>query len=226
MNELEPNLLNGETIVLQTTKHWISPARDSIVPVLLIIGGLFVDGIAPTGDGIAGAVGRILSLLGTGALLVGLGWIAYNIGAFLSAHFGVTNMRVLRYEGIFRRRTSETLLSNVTDVKYKEPFIGRMLHYGDLEVLTSSGGVGADEFKTIRNAGDLRRAIQETKMSGKPAPVAAVPTNGTSAAPAQPTAAATDDPTAALNRLAELHTQGLITDAEYETKRTEVLARI
>lgn len=243
MNELDKHLLTGETVIYATTKHWFAPIRASIIAFLLLLAFAFIRMVAPTGDGFLGTIGDLLRVVGNGALIVAIAWIIYNIAEFVSAHFGVTNMRVLRYEGIIRRRSSETLLPMLTDVRLDEPAIGRLLGYGNLRILTSSGAAGEDQFMTVKDAAALRTAIQEQKaasMSGAgtppavaapppavaaPPPAVAAPPPPTPTTPPPPVSAA-DDAAAALTRLADLHAQGLITDADYEAKKTEILGRI
>jgi hypothetical protein len=259
VNELETNLLTGEEVAFQTTKHWFAPVRDSAIAILLVLAAIVVRWISPTGEGLLGSIGGLMDLISTGALIVAIAWILYNVAVFVSAHFGVTNMRVLRYEGILRRRSSETLLGTLTDVKLTESFLGRTLGFGDVQILTSSGAAGKDDWETVANAARLRTAIQEQKAqadrqkAGLAAPVYAEPapptavapspaappaspaspasaaspaTPGSPASPATPASTAADDAANALARLAELHRQGLVTDEEFQAKRTEILARI
>jgi hypothetical protein len=237
VNELDRALLTGEEIVFATRKHWFAPVRDSVPAGLLIIGSFVLRWLAPSGGGsgilgsVGSALGGLLELAANIALLVGIGWIAFNVVAYLSAHFGVSNMRILRYEGIIQRRSSETLLQAVTDVRLLEPAIGRMLGYGDIAVFTASGEAGKDEFHTVAEAGKLRSAIQEqqtrAKTGGGPA-VDAPPAPAPSApvAPAPPVASASTEAAATLADLAAMRDQGLITPEEFEAKKTEILGRI
>ena len=237
MNELEPNLLTGEQVVFETKKHWFAPIRASLVAILIILGALVLRWLAPTGDGFFGSIGNLMDLIAIGLLLFAILWIAYNIAEFLSAHFGVTNMRVLRYEGLLRRRSSETLLPMLTDVRLDEPALGRMLGFGNLKILTASGAAGEDRFMTVAKAKELRTAIQEQKaasMTGKTATAATSAIGATpqpAAAPPAATAApapapAAPDTAAALAALDSLKKQSLITDEEYQAKRSEILGRI
>jgi uncharacterized membrane protein YdbT with pleckstrin-like domain len=235
VNELNQNLLAGEQVVFETTKHWFAPIRASLIAILIILGALVLRWLAPTGDGLFGSIGNLMDLIAIGLLLFAILWIVYNIAEFLSAHFGVTNVRVLRYEGLLRRSSSETLLSTLTDVRLDEPAIGRMLGFGNLRILTSSGAAGEDRFITVRDAKGLRTAIQEqkaaleTRGAATPAPVATTPAQAASpvASAASPsTAASGTDPAAALAALDSLKSQGLISDDEYAAKRNEVLGRI
>jgi hypothetical protein len=232
VNELDQNLLTGEEIVFATKKHWFAPVRDSLVAVLIVIGTFLARGLTPDGDGLFGTLGNIVDVIANIALIASIAWIAWNILAFFSAHFGVTNMRVLRYEGIIQRRSSETLLGGIQDVRLREPGLGRMLGFGDVEIFTASGDAGRDKFSTIREAGKMRTAVLEQKVQGAvgrapaepppvAAPVAAAP--GTPAAPPPPTA---EESAVTLARLAEMRDQGLITTEDFEAKKTEILARI
>jgi membrane protein YdbS with pleckstrin-like domain len=231
VNELDRNLLTGEEVVFETTKHWFAPIRASLIAILIILGALVLRWLAPTGDGFFGSIGNLMDLISVGLLLFAILWIVYNIAEFLSAHFGVTNMRVLRYEGLLRRSSSETLLPTLTDVRLDEPALGRMLGFGNVKILTASGAAGQDNFMTVAKAKELRTAIQEQKasaMTGGAAP-AAVATGATptpAPAPRPATAASTPDTAAALAALDSLKAQGLITDQEYQAKRSEILGRI
>ena len=232
VNELDQNLLTGEEIVFATRKHWFSPVRDSLLAVLIIIGTFLARGLTPDGDGLFGTLGNIVDVIANIVLVVSIGWIVWNIFAFFSAHFGVTNMRVLRYEGIIQRRSSETILSGISDVRLREPGLGRMLGYGDLQVFTAAGESGKDEFTTIRDAGKLRTAILEQKMQGPggamaPRPEAApAPAPVAAPDPVAPPPPSADETAATLASLAAMRDQGLITPEDFEAKKTELLSRM
>ncbi len=230
------NLIANEHIEFSSKKHWIAPARDSVIPVLMLIGAYIVGLISPNGGGLFGFVGDLLDLIKVGLVVAAFGWIVYNIVVWRTAEFAVTNLRVVREEGFVSRRSSATLLSSVSDVQSKVGLLGRQLGYGDLQIFTQSGAAGSDNFKTITLAEEFRNAIMAHKM--KEAQVAAAPAV---AAAAQPTAmpiptmaaapvVAASSPTAdaadALVRLADLRDRGAITAEDYEAKKTEILARM
>jgi membrane protein YdbS with pleckstrin-like domain len=231
VNELDRDLLSGEEVVFETTKHWFAPIRASLIAILIILGALVLRWLAPTGDGFFGSIGNLMDLISVGLLLFAILWIVYNIAEFLSAHFGVTNMRVLRYEGLLRRSSSETLLPTLTDVRLDEPALGRMLGFGNVKILTASGAAGQDNFMTVAKAKELRTAIQEQKASAMTggAAAAAIATGATptpTPSPRPATAAPAPDTAAALAALDSLKAQGLVTDQEYQAKRSEILGRI
>jgi len=234
---VQDSLIADESIVFQSEKHWIAPIRASIVAGLMVLGALFLRAIAPNDQGgFFGWVGGVLDLIAIGLLLAGIAWIAYNIVAWRTSEFAVTNMRVLREEGLIRRRNSTTLLSSLSDVKTEVGFIGGRLNYGDIVILTTSGAAGEDRFLCITKPLEFRNAVMEQKMAADKARAAGSvsPTPAVMAAsspapdPAAPTAPSpsTSDNAAALIGLAELRDQGLVTPEEYETKRAEILARM
>jgi uncharacterized membrane protein YdbT with pleckstrin-like domain len=235
VNELDRNLLTGEQIIFETKKHWFAPIRTSLIAILILLGALALRVIAPGGGPVLGFLGNLMDLVSTVLLLVGIVWVGYNIVEWLSAHFGVTNMRVLRYEGLLRRSSSETLLKTLTDVRLEEPAIGRMLGFGNLRILTASGRAGEDDWRTVAKAKELRTAIQEQLAAvtgGAAQPEAAAPAPAPAATPADAPApapapvAAPADTASSLAALDNLRTQGLITEEEYQAKRSEILGRI
>ena len=230
------NLIPSESIVLEVKKHWIAPVRDSLLAVGLVILAYVLGVIKPSGDGFFGWVGSVLGLIQWGLVLVAIAMAIYNVIVWRTAEFAVTTLRVLRNEGVIRRRSSETLLSAVSDVKLNIGWLGKSLGFGDIRILTVSGDAGADAFNSITNATEFRNAMMAQKMAEQtaarapqvaaaaaaaaPAPAPVAPPNP---APAAPSAA---DSTEAIRHLAELRDQGILTPAEFEAKKAEILARI
>jgi len=231
------NLIANETIAFSAKKHWVAPIRDSVIPILLLIGAYLVNWVSPDKEGgVFGTVGNLLDLFRSGLIIVAVVWIIYNVIVWRTAEFVVTNLRVVREEGFISRRSSATLLGAVSDVKSKVGILGKGLHYGDLTIYTQSGAAGADRFKTITEPEGFRNAIMAKKMSdardlagrATPAAGAAAATPMAAAAPA-PLAASTapeQNPADTLNQLADLRDRGAITPEEYEAKKVEILARM
>lgn len=238
------NLISGESMVFESKKHWMAPIRASVVAGLMVIGAWILWLIAPGGgEGlfgtIGGALGSLMNIAAVVLLIGGIAWIIYNIVLWRTAEFAVTNMRVLREEGLVSKRTSTTLLSSLSDVRTRIGFLGGRLDYGDIILLTTSGEAGIDRFLTVTKPNGFRNAVMNQKMavggdegqapqpvSPAVAPVAApavpVAASPADAAPAMTAAEAAD----ALDRLADLHARGALTDAEFEAKKTELLARM
>ena len=220
----DSRLMEGEEVVFQTNKHWMAPVADSWKAVLFILGSVVLAWLQPEQtDGIIGFVGRLIELLKLGLLFVGIGWIIYNVIAWRSAEYAVTNLRILGSDGLARKRTTDTLLTSVSDVRSRVTAIGKAMGgYGNIQIFTSSGEAGSDTFTTVREVEPFKRAIleQKTKAPAPAAPSAAAPAAAAPAAPPPPDAMAT------LNNLAQMRDNGVITPEEFETKKQELLTRI
>jgi uncharacterized membrane protein YdbT with pleckstrin-like domain len=227
---LKEKLLANEEILFESKKHWISPVRDSIVPVLLIIGAYVLGILRGDGQGPLSFIGDIIGWIQIGLVVVGAAMIIYNIIAWRSATFAVSDLRVLREEGLISKRSSATLLPSITDVKTKIPFLGSSLGYGDLEILTQGGEKGIDRFSSITQPEEFRDKVLNQKVAGTaslPAQAAAPTPAAPSAAPETQTSAAPEaDDMTTLTRLAELRDSGVISAEEYEAKKAEILSRI
>jgi hypothetical protein len=223
------SLLADESIVFQSHKHWMAPIRASLWAAAMILGAAVLRLLSQDGDGFFSFVWGIMDLISIALVVGGIGWIVYNIIAWRTAQFVVTNTRILHEEGLASRRSSTTLLTSLSDVKTNVGFVGGRLGYGDVTLLTQSGSAGEDRFLAITEPMKFRDAVMTQKMaagggSGRPAaaPVAAAPVAAAPVA-AAPTSA---DAAAALASLADLHDRGAITDAEFEAKKADLLARM
>jgi len=220
-------MLSDEHVVFATKKHWFAPVADSATAVLLIIAALILAWLqTDTTNGVMGFVNRVLNLGEIALFLIGVGMIIYNIIAWRSASYTVTNRRLMGQEGLLRRRETDSLLSAISDVRMRQSAVGRSLGFGDIQIISASGDAGQDKFTTVVNAVELKKQILEQKIAdgqGKQPSAAAPAAAGAGQSPA---ASPQTDTMATLTGLAGLRDAGAITPEEYETKKAELLARI
>src|SRR5262245_18023502 len=236
--DVQSSLVSGERVVFTTTKHWIAPLTDSKWAALeLLIAAVLAWLQTSDTNGILGFVNRLISLANIILVVSAVGMVAYNIIAWRTAEYYVTNRRVLGTEGLLRRRSTDSLLTAVSDVRTTIPLLGRTLGYGNLKLLTAAGDPGVDNFTSVRDVEAFKKQMIEQK-AGKPAiaeaqgaavttaagaPVASAAAPVASAAAPGPTAA---EITQTLGDLAKLRDAGAITAEEYEAKKADLLARI
>ena len=216
------NLINDETVKFESKKHWFAPIQASFVAILMVLGAAVLRWLSPNSDGFFGWVGNIVDLISVGLVIGGAAWIIYNMVEWRTATFAVTNLRVMREEGLLKHRSSATMLSSVSDVKTEQSFIGKNVGFGDIVVYSQSGNAGVDRFRTIVEPMEFRNAVVTAKTAAVPAPAAAeapVPSVATAAA-------ASADAATTLASLADLRDRGAITDEEFEAKKAELLARM
>lgn len=145
-------LLTGEQEVWPPIrKHWIVLVRGLLpASVLVLLALLLID--------IPGSMVLPwqVPLLATAVALTGLGlwalWVWLNWRAALVT---MTQLRVIIEEGIITRTSKIIPLDRVQDVSTKQPFVGRLLNYGELEIDTA--GTVANEVVTDLHAPERLR---------------------------------------------------------------------
>jgi uncharacterized membrane protein YdbT with pleckstrin-like domain len=216
MSAAGSQLISNEQIVYSTRKHWAAVLVDSVLPILLLVAAVlltWIEGDSTTG--VAGFFNRVLDMLRLAVLLVGLLWIVYNIVAWRTAEYFVSNVRVFGHEGLMRRREAETLLTSVSDIETSQGLLGRTLGYGNIKIISAAGRPGTDTFTAVHDPATFKRSIIEQKTLGAQA------TEGS-----QPSATERAEAIQVLSQLASLRDAGAITQAEYEAKRADWVARI
>ncbi|MFN2465381.1 MAG: PH domain-containing protein [Candidatus Dormibacteria bacterium] len=159
------DLLPGETVLLQVTRHPVVMARRAAVPavvaLVILAGGAFLPLHAATGT------------LRWFVLLVFLiGFLVYLDVQFIiwrSETLTVTDQRVLYRRGVFGRFSRSTALTRVQDVTTAQGLVGRMLNYGTVEV-ESAARDGAEVFDHVPDPANFRNVLFEA-MHGNRGPV-------------------------------------------------------
>ena len=157
----------------------------------------------------------------------------------------MTNRRVIQINGILNKKALDSSLEKINDAVLTENIFGRAFGFGDLEILTASES-GIERMHMLVDAAGFKRAISDAKhdlelevSSGRiPSPamratsdspsadVSASPPAPTMAAPAAPAVPSSDDVANAIDRLKKLLDSGAITQAEFDAKKAELLARL
>ena len=240
-------LRDNETLVLDLHPHWWYFAKALLATVLALILAIVV--LAQGWTGTLGSAGNLIVAL---LLLAGLGWLAERYVRWVSTYFILTSDRVIYREGIFAKHGMEIPLQRINSIFFNQRMFERVLGLGDLKI-ESASKTGAEVFDDIRRPERVQHEIysqmealenrgydrigqqitQAQSHAGAPMPEAATPqappAQGAPAAPGPPAppAAPPAAPTASVaDRIAELHrlhTQGAITDAEFEAKKAQLL---
>ena len=155
------------------------------------------------------ALGYLLLILPVASLT--RDWLAWS-----NRKFVVTDHRVIQLSGVFNKDVTDSSLDKVNDVKLDQTFWGRLLNYGDVELLTASD-LGVNKFNTIGDPVRFKNAMVNAKQKLE-TPV--YPT-----APAAPAAPVPDVP-ALLAQLDGLRQHGVLTEAEFQAKKAQLLAKM
>ena len=233
-------LADGERIALRSRQHVLATVIEGRVAwailvaalVLVILAGFFLS--PSTADFVRSA----FSWLGLALLLVGLVWLGQIYLSWYSQDYLVTNRRVIKVEGIFNKRSADSSLEKINDAVLEQSVLGRMLGYGDLDIMTAAEE-SVDRYRMLSQAQTFKRTMLDEKhkleqeafqIPAPPLRAAPPPPPGSTAAP--PPAAPTprqmssEEITSALGDLADLRDRGAISPEEYEAKKQDLLGRL
>ncbi len=174
------------------------------------------------------------------------GWIALVIALvpafelvrifsdWLNERYIITNRRVMEVRGIINKHVRDSALEKVNDVELDQSVIGRVLGYGTVQIITGSD-IGVNMFRRISNPVRFKREMLNAKEDlHQTAPLADAEEGIARRPAAQPDKAPLPDPDAQatadipdlIDELAELHKKGVLSDEEFQAKKSELLARL
>jgi membrane protein YdbS with pleckstrin-like domain len=150
-------LLDDEEAVLAVRRHWavlIEPTA-KFLPFLLIGGWLLT---FDPGN-------RVTSSAGLLVLLGAFGYYALRVGEWWMRHFIVSRRRVLLTSGVIVRTVTLLPLRRITDLTWKETFLGQILGYGTFRFESAGQQHALSEITFLPNADRLYRQVSSLLFS-------------------------------------------------------------
>ncbi len=136
-------------------RHWIHLAKRLSVGVLAtFILGYLAGYFAKQGIQI-GLTILVLVWIGV------ISWVLWDVAAWYYDRFILTNKRVMLIEGIFTRRVAMMPLARVTDMKYTQTPLGRVLSYGKFEIESAGQDQALRNVSNLPNPTDLYLQVVE-----------------------------------------------------------------
>ncbi len=211
MNYVEQLLGQNEEVVLVARQSWVVLLREALLDLVLALIAIGITLVA-LGLPVLMPFGWLVALL----LLFPLGRFVVKFIDWSNREYIVTNRRVIQVEGTINKNVIDSSLEKVNDVRMVQSVVGRMLNYGDVEILTASE-LGKNLFQRISDPIKFKTAMlnEKEKLGFDEIP--------SSNAPAAPQPA---DVPALIASLSALRKEGLITEEEFQKKKAELLARI
>jgi uncharacterized membrane protein YdbT with pleckstrin-like domain len=194
-------LFEGEEVVLDLRPHWwffAGPAALLVVSLVLLVW------VAVT------EVGDWATLAMSGVVLAALLWFAGRYLRWATTNFVLTSARVVFRSGVVAKRGIEIPLERINTVFMHQRILDRVLRNGDLTI-ESGGERGSETFLHIAEPAKVQTDIylqlerNQQAASQKIAPV---------------------DVVAQIDRLDDLRTRGVITEAEFQAKKAQLLDRL
>jgi len=196
-------LLNdGEDVILDLEPHWSTLAKPVAVLVVVLAATI-----------VAFVLSHLAGLIVGVVLLVTLAWVGLRVIRRRNTNFVLTTDRLLYRSGVIAKHGKEIPLERVNDIAFHQSVFERLIGTGDLSIESA----GAQSRETL---GDIPRpsAVQNEiyrQMEAR-------------AARSADRAAGRRDLSVPeqLDKLDELRQRGVITQAEFDAKKQQLLDRL
>ena len=206
-------LLNdGEEVALDLRPHWWYFSRHILSGIPLLI--LLV---------LVWKVGNTFLWWVWGVLaLVWAGWLGLQYLNWTFTHFVVTSSRVVFRTGVLAKHGVEIPMDRIANINFNQSLWERIIGAGDLEI-ESAGRDGQTKFDNVWHPDAVQQELyRQMELHAK----TRAGWNAGTAAPAAAAAAPALSLPEQLQQLADLRDRGVLTTAEFEAKKAQLLERM
>ncbi len=202
---------SSEKVLLIERQHWFAwvPRLILALFIILIITAVCVVALPFTAG---------LSLYGLVLNIVPIWTFVVHFLNWYNETYIVTNRRIIQTAGVINKRVIDSSLEKINDVVLTQSLVGRIMDFGNLEILTASD-VGLNKLHHIQSPVRFKIAM----LNAKEAMHDMTDIDDTGQAPAHPHQHDIPEMIAELN---DLRKKGLITDAEFQEKRAKLMSEI
>lgn len=153
---------------------------------------------------------------------------------WLNERYIITNRRVMEVRGTINKHVRDSALEKVNDVDLTQSIVGRMLGYGTVQIITGSD-IGVNKFHRISRPLRFKRAMLNAKEElhvvepgAEPVEPAlpGSPGEDVGATEVEPVPVSGDEIPDLIAELADLHEKGIISEEEFQAKKSELLDRL
>jgi uncharacterized membrane protein YdbT with pleckstrin-like domain len=208
-------LSEGEEITLDLRPHWWYFAKHIVagigVLVLLILVMQFRSDTTPRDLGF---------VFWAVVALVWAAWLGLRYLNWTFTHFVVTDKRVVFRTGVLAKHGVEIPLDRISNINFHQSIWERVIGAGDLEI-ESAGRDGQTKFNDVWHPDAVQQTLYQ-EMEDHARTRASWAAGGAAPAPAAAQPSVPDQ----LDQLADLRDRGVITAAEFEAKKAQLLDRM
>jgi uncharacterized membrane protein YdbT with pleckstrin-like domain len=210
-------LLNeGEEVALDLRPHWWYFSKHIMTGVPLFVVLVLI--LAETHD----TARKWLFILWAIVAVAWAGWLAVKYMEWNFTHFVVTDDRVVYRTGVVAKRGVEIPMERINNINFHQGMWERIIGAGDLDI-ESAGKDGQSHFDDVWHPDGVQQELyrQMEANAKKRARWSNAASTPSAAAPA-PAPTVPEQ----LQQLADLRDRGVITAAEFETKKAQLLERM
>ncbi len=201
---IQSMLGQNEHILLVTRQHAFVLTSAIIAEIVVALAVIVLGTVA--------ALNFPLAALSYLLVLIPLGSMTHDILVWYNRQYIVTNRRVIQINGVVNKNVVDSSLEKVNDVKMTQSFFGRMFDYGDIEIMTASE-LGVNLFKRIGDPVKFKTAMLDAKEKMGFDEVGEHPRRA-------------ENIPALIAELDGLRQKGILSETEFQQKKTELLAKL
>jgi uncharacterized membrane protein YdbT with pleckstrin-like domain len=201
---MKTTLKKDERLVLITKPHWITLFVPFFVLVAALIVGLLIGGYG------------LLVILAAGI------YLAYKIVERSRNIWAVTNLRVIDEFGVFSNNSKESPLDKINNVSYRQSLWGKMFGFGNVQIQTAAE-IGSTTYTMVAGPKDLKDSITRMQEAYKYDQIKRQAEEMAGVIAANQLKSNLDVP-AELEKLFDLKQRGILTEDEFNTRKTKLLS--
>jgi len=198
-------LLNeGEQIVLDLHPHWWFLAPPVAAVVVSLVGTVAVALLVKQ---------PVVTYVLVGVLLLSVFWLVVRYFRWVSTSLVLTNHRLVHRSGIVAKSGREIPLDHINDISYRQHFFERLIGAGDV-LIESAGRDSQEVFEDLPRPGRIQNEIYRQIEGAKERLADRMAGRRDLSIPEQ------------IEKLDELRGRGIITQAEFDAKKAQLLERL
>lgn len=229
MNAIDSLLGRGERVRYIGRQH-VFVLIGNILTELLLIGVLIAAGVvsqmAFPDKTLAGMeVGVLVLIVCVIISLLVLGSAFLDYLRWSNEQCVVTDRRVILLRGIFNTTAIDIPVEKINEVELRQSWIGRLLNFGDIEIITASES-GVSQCHSLSDPQGFKRAMNDARNDIERGYAYIDQRDIDAYLDLEEPLPAVERVSHALQRLADMRDRGLISREEFEEKKRELLNRI
>ncbi|MDQ3492166.1 MAG: PH domain-containing protein [Chloroflexota bacterium] len=157
-------LADGEVVARRSRQHWLALLLESRAAIAVwVLAALLFAASVLFGFGAQDAqISNVIGIIVLVLVVLGLLLFAYRWLQWINQAYLITNRRILKVEGVLNKKSADSSLEKINDLRLEENLVGRMLGYGDLDIITAAD-TAIDRFRMLNDAKEFKRVMLDQK---------------------------------------------------------------
>jgi len=155
-------LTEGEEIVRRSRQHWLALLSKARAALLLFLIGIALLVVIVWFNVQPGLLRDIISVTALAVLALGVIIFVYRFWQWWAQDYIITNRRLLKVTGILNKRSGDSSLEKINDAILSQSIWGRMLNFGNLEILTAADQA-VDRYYMLKDPKEFKKVMLTQK---------------------------------------------------------------